>query len=69
MADGYVELAQDVQHREYTGEHYDDGITTDQLRIARDGSYKAFRKELRRQQAQFTFGMRDKPPSQTYDDY
>lgn len=44
MAEGYVDLHQDVLRRDYTSEDYDDGHSTEEVRKARDRSYKYFRK-------------------------
>lgn len=69
MADHFVSEYQDVLRRDYTGEDYDDGLTTEQVRKFRDNAYESLQKELRRQKAQFRFGMRDKPPDPRYDEY
>jgi len=64
MRRGYEDLDRDVTYRYYTGESYDDGISTDELAKTRDRVRADFLKEERRQWAQYTFGMRDTPPEE-----
>ena len=68
-SEGYRDLDQEVSSRQFQGIGYDDGDSTEDLIKARDAGRETFRTELRRQHAQFTFGMRGKPPSSIYDDY
>lgn len=63
MREGYQDLDQDVSWRDYEGEVYNDGQYTEDLRKARDSARDQLRREERRQLAQYTFGMRTKPPS------
>jgi hypothetical protein len=67
MHEGYIELHTECSRRAYTGEGYDDGIGYDDLKKMRDRALDAIHKEERRQQAQYTLGMRDKPPKSIYD--
>jgi hypothetical protein len=60
------ELDADVTYRTFTGEGWDDGTNTEDLRKARDEEREALEREERRQHARFIFGMRDKPP-ETFD--
>ncbi len=69
MAQGYADLDREVSQRSYTGEGYDDGVSFNQLKKWRDKAEKAFRMELRRQQAQFTVGLKEERPNPIYDDY
>lgn len=64
MREGYRDLAEDVGWRDYRGEDYDDGQYTEDLRKTRDAALDGLRLEERRQWAQYTFGMRKKPPAE-----
>jgi hypothetical protein len=62
LREGLQELESDVNYRLFTGEDYEDGISTEDLHKTRDKTREELDREERRQQAQFDFGMRDKPP-------
>lgn len=62
LREGLQELESDVSYRLFSGEGYDDGISTEDLRKTRDKTREELDREERRQQAKFDFGMRDKPP-------
>jgi hypothetical protein len=62
LRQGFYELDGDLSRRYYYGEGHDDGMSTDDVRQVRDRAQAATHREERRQQAQYDFGRRPKPP-------
>lgn len=68
MFEAYRSLDEDVSQHEFTGEDYDDGISLTELRKWRDDARTAYHREVRRQNSQYEFGMREKPARARLDD-